>query len=144
MRSLPSKTSGFTLIEVLIAATILFLIIAMSTEVFRVVTTSSAKAQRAVEVSSVVPLIVESVRQELQTGRVTQDTDGDGSFMSVEYYWRAQLLEKRPAPERFDPDEMEVKTYRDRFYFWTVELTIQLNDYSREFVYEEVTWDENL
>lgn len=136
-----SKAKGFTLIEVLIAAVILFLFLAMASQAFNQSAMSSVKAERAAKVAAVVPLLLQNIKQQISLSRNTSAT-GKGQFADVGYSWRANLLSRKPPARRLDPDTMEMRDYDERFNLWQVELEVSLDSYSHRWQYEEVSWYE--
>jgi prepilin-type N-terminal cleavage/methylation domain-containing protein len=131
---------GFTLLEVLIASIILFLFITMASQAFSQSALSSRKAERAVKVASMVPLLVETIRGQILAVDTPQDVGGEGQMLEVGYQWQAKLIHRKPPAARFDPAHMEFKTYDDRFNLWSVEVVVSIDTYQRSWIYEEISW----
>jgi prepilin-type N-terminal cleavage/methylation domain-containing protein len=134
------NSQGFTLIEVLIASTILFLFLAMAAQAFSQSAQTSIKAERAAKVAALVPLLVENIRGDIHADKSPSDKHGQGAMLDMTYQWRASLLERKAPVERFDPSEMEFKTYQDRFNLWKVDVMIVAGSYQRNWQYEEISW----
>lgn len=80
---------GFTLLEVLVAAFILFLVIATMTMVYRGAMGSSLKAQRVVQMSALVPQLRNTITERLaEVGSISRQ-EGEGSMDGVYYQWQA-------------------------------------------------------
>ena len=136
------KSKGFTLIEVLVASIILFIFVAMAAQIFRQSAVSSLKAERAVKVAAVVPLVVENIRSKIMDAKDLSDVSGQGRLQEVEYIWRASLAQRLPPIEGFDPRTEEFRTFEDKYSLWNVDITIVIGNYERHWVYEELTWYE--
>jgi type II secretory pathway pseudopilin PulG len=134
------KNSGFTLLEVLISSIILFLFITMASQAFSQAAQSSLKAERAVKVASLVPLLIENIRGKILDVDTLGDFGGQGQMLDMQYHWQAQLLQRKAPASRFDPSSMELKDYKDRFNLWSVELVVTLGKYQRSWQYEEISW----
>ena len=135
-----SKQRGFTLIEVLLSAVILFMFLALAAQAFSQSANASLKAERAAKVAALVPLLTNTIKDRISQARGPERLNNEGRFMELSYRWQAQLLERKPPARRFDPAEMEVKEYNDRFNLWQVELTVSLGSYRRQWRYEEISW----
>ena len=133
------KSRGFTLIEVLVASVILFIFVAMAAQIFKQSAVASIKAERAVKVAAMVPLVVENIRSQIDAAKSLDDVIGQGQIKEVKYQWRAVLSQRKPPLAGFDPDILEFRTYVDKFNLWHVDLTIYVDDYERHWVYEELT-----
>ncbi|NQZ06000.1 MAG: type II secretion system protein [Algicola sp.] len=131
---------GFTLLEVLIASMILFLFITMASQAFSQSAQTSRKAERAVKVAAMVPLLVETIRGQIMAVDTPQNVGGEGQMLEVQYHWQATLIHRKPPAARFDPSAMEFKTYEDRFNLWSVEVVVSIGTYQRSWLYEEISW----
>lgn len=138
------QQSGFTLLEVLISAVILFLVIAMLTQIFSTSSRASKAAERAVKVTSSMPLFVQSIREELtqETPTLGSQKRGQGELLGLRYAWTAEVTDFKAPPDRIDVDLGEMKQYQPKFALWHVELIIGQGDYERIVSYREFTWKE--
>lgn len=142
-KSMPNvRCRGFTLIEVLVATVILFLFITMAAQIFRQSADSSLKAERAVKVSALVPLVVENIRNQIDEAKSLGTLRGKGQLQEVTYQWQASLAQRMPPIEGFDTLEQEFRTFEDKYNLWNVDLTVSIGNYQRHWVYEELTWFE--
>lgn len=135
-----NKAAGFTLIEVLVASIILFMFIMMASQAFSQSAQSSLKAERAVKVAGIVPLLVDNIKSEIFAAKTLADVVGEGHFQQVNYSWKATLVERKPPIEGFDPLLLDFRSYKDKYNLWRVDLTVSVDKYQRHWVYEELTW----
>ncbi|MFT4925938.1 MAG: prepilin-type N-terminal cleavage/methylation domain-containing protein [Phenylobacterium sp.] len=131
---------GFTLIEVLIASVILFLFLAIASQAFNQSATASRKAERAVKVAGLLPLLTENIRSEIVAVQQITDQSGQGSLFGLHYQWQATLLERLGPPRRLDAEVEGLKTYDERFNLWQVNVTVSEGSYQRSWQYEEISW----
>ena len=134
------SSHGFTQIEVLIASTILFLFLAMASQAFSQSAQTSIKAEREAKVAALVPLLIENIRGQIHADKTPRDKVGQNTMLDMNYQWRATLIDRKPPVERFDPNEMEFKTYEERFNLWKVDVMIVDGTYQRNWQYEEISW----
>ena len=140
--SINNEIRGFTLIEVLVATVILFLFIAMAAQIFQQSATASLKAERAIKVSALVPLVVENIRNQIDNTKSLGSLRGEGQIEEVKYRWQARLTQRKPPITGFDPLTLEFRSYGDKYNLWNVDLTVSMGSYERHWVYEELTWFE--
>ena len=133
------REAGFTLIEVLIAATILFTVLAVASETYRNALLASAKAETVVEMLTPLPLITSSIRNQLRTNPVER-LQGAAELLGVEYSWQAETARYGSPAPRFDPDQIEFTEYSPRYRLYDVELKLQLRGQQRTFLYQELAW----
>jgi len=131
---------GFTLLEVLIAATILFTAIAVASETYRAALLASRKAETLVAMLTPLPLITSSIRNQLRSNPVER-LEGGADMMGVQFNWQADTVRYEPPPSRFDPDELDFKTYPPRFRLYDVRLELQLRGQNRVYLYQEIAWE---
>lgn len=134
---------GFTLIEILIAMTILFAAVATSMLAFQNSMQSTERAARAVTLLTPVDDIVAHIRGDLQQ-RVLQDAanefTGEGRVLAVDYQWRAVIDERRNPSEATATLESERVNERREFILYRVELTLAQDRAQRDFEYLELVW----
>jgi len=133
-------TKGFTLIEVLISSVILFLFLAIASQAFNQSATASRKAERAIKVAGLLPLLTESIRNEIVAVKQSNDQSGQGSLLGLSYEWQATLLERLSPPRRLDSGEGGYKSYPERFNLWQVNVTVSEGSYQSRWQYEEISW----
>lgn len=131
---------GFTLIEVLIAATILFAVIGVVSQTYRGATIASSKATRSAELLGITPLLLDTIRFRLKMEKTDRQIDDEGVLNGFEFQWNAHVIKKGAPPSRFSPDDGEIVSFDNKFYLWQVNLTVKKQDYSQTFEFEELTW----
>ena len=135
-----TRQGGFTLLEVLIAATILFTVLAVATETYRNSLLASGRAEGLVSLLTPLPLITSSIRSQLRSNPVDQ-LDGRADLLGVAYEWQAVTVRYGAPPRRFDPDATDFITYKPRFRLYDVRLKLRRGGQERTFLYQEVAWE---
>jgi prepilin-type N-terminal cleavage/methylation domain-containing protein len=134
------RERGFTLLEVLIAATILFTVLAVATETYRNSLLASSRAEGLVTMLTPLPLITSSIRSQLRSNPV-ETVSGDSELLGVEYRWEAATVRYGSPPRRFDPDRTDFVDYPKRFRLYDVKLTLRRGGQERSFLYQELAWE---
>lgn len=134
------REAGFTLIEVLIAATILFLVIAVAADTYRSALLASRKAEGLLELLTPLSLVTAAVRDSLRSTPREQLTGG-GELLGVHYRFQAATARYGPPAARFDPDAGAFTRYSPRFRLYDVRLTLSKGERQREFLYQELAWE---
>jgi len=120
------KNSGFTLLEVLVASTLLFACISVVTLIFKSAYVASQKAQIKVEQTGVIPallpLIQQSIRQ--QTTRFGDQLSGNGIIWGMNYQWQAHVIAFKSPADKFDVDTTRMESYPKRYKKWLVSLEL--------------------
>lgn len=130
---------GFTLIEVLVASFILFLVIAAITMVYRGALLSSHKAERSLQFSSLVEPISEQIRLNLQSS-TNNEVQGQGSMGAVTFNWNAIKAFQAKAPPLVDAERSVVTQGEKTFKLWDITLELQLETATRDYHFSEVSW----
>lgn len=86
------KAAGFSLLEVLIAGFILFLVVSTASVVFSGAIKSKVNAENAVLMHGYTPLIAEHVATLVTMG----ESSGSSRFLDVEYSWVAKSQKQKP------------------------------------------------
>jgi prepilin-type N-terminal cleavage/methylation domain-containing protein len=131
---------GFTLVEVLIASTILFTVLAVASEAYRNALLASSKAQTLVEMLTPLPLMTSSIRNQLRTNPVER-LQGEAELLGVQYRWEAVTARYGAPAPRFDPDEAEFIEYGRRYRLYDVTLELSLRGQQRNYLYQELAWE---
>jgi len=134
---------GFTLIEVLISAVILFSAVAAGTLVFRGSMILGDKASATVRISDALPTIMERVREAL----MEQKIKGEGRFdEEISYSWITEAAKSsRNILSAFDETTGGLEYGRFKIALNNVRLIVGSKDgpFSRRkmtFRYQELTW----
>jgi len=138
------KTQGFTLIEVMVAAVILFSVIASVSMIYRGAFISSQKANDHIKITGVLPSVLSTVRYNLrqQGNSPLTEINDQGNTWDVSYQWQAELLEYKSAPDRFDVDNGKFITPQKKYKLWQVTLILKNNGLSKKYKYKELSWSD--
>jgi prepilin-type N-terminal cleavage/methylation domain-containing protein len=134
------KSSGFTLIEVMIAGVILFIALTSMTLVYRTAAISSMKASSNVNFSSNIGLIMNTIQGQIRNNNITEETMGSGVVGGASYQWSTKLIENKGAAKRFDVDEGMWVEQPKKFYLWHVELVVEQEQRIRTYHFKELSW----
>ena len=134
------RQAGFTLLEVLIAATILFTVLAVATETYRNALLASSRAEGLVNLLTPLPLITSSIRSQLRSNPVEQ-LEGGAELLGVSYSWQATTVRYAPPARRFDSDTGDFRDYPPRFRLYDVRLELARAGQERVFLYQELAWE---
>jgi hypothetical protein len=134
-----NHSRGLTLIEVLIASTILFVAITVVSETYRASLAASDRSDRFIRLVTPMPLITSSIRDVLRT-EVQPRVVGGGRILGVDYQFEAASTAFLPPPRRFDPDAGEVVDYAPRYRLYDVKLELKRAGVRRSYIYQEVAW----
>lgn len=130
---------GFTLIEVMIAAVILFTVLGFASLAVKNARQSSESAADSIVLYEPVPLIVDQIREVLQQ-QAAEQLQGSGAIFGVQYQWTADRLQFAPPVPRFDPDLTIFVSYKPRFAKYQVHLSLKKDNKSRDLTYQELSW----
>lgn len=133
------RQAGFTLIEVLISATILFTAITVISEGYRAAMLSSRRAETVAAMLTPVPLVVSAIRSALRDDPAERQ-EGASEIMGVKYRYEATTALFAPPARRFDPDRTEFVDYAPRYRLYDVHLTLNYRDQERVYLYQELAW----
>lgn len=139
MRTTPRTSRAFTLVEVLIASTILFATITVISESYRASLMASEKATRTAQLLTPMPLIIGQIKNKLlQTP--DERVQGRGSVLGVTFEFEARSTAFASPPARLDPGSGLEITYKPRFRLYDVKLTLRSGTVQRVFDYQEIAW----
>lgn len=140
--SLRAKSAGFTLIEVLVATTILLATIAVSSNIYLTSIANSSAASNHLVINRVAPSLIDgiqfSIRQGAQQGQTT--LGNQGVEWDVKYQWNAVVERSSSAPQYFSDIERRWIRSERQYQLWAVALTLELNGTTRELRYRELAW----
>ncbi|WP_404401724.1 prepilin-type N-terminal cleavage/methylation domain-containing protein [Idiomarina seosinensis] len=142
----PGRQQGFTLVEILIASTILFMVLASATLSYRTLVHSEQQASEVVELHSVLPILYATLQNNIrEQNELASSMNGSGELMRWNYDWVATRNRVVAPAERFDPNLSEFTEYEPRYAVYDIELRISLRDGARagkqrQFNYQELIW----
>ena len=144
MTNNPRAQKGFTLLEVLVASLILFLVIVTMMNVYRGAILSSSKAERSLSLVAEVPQLRPLITQEIQASSGESYIERSGVIGEISFQWRAEPVIKGRAysPENEDMDSPFYRSGRGStlLYLWVVDLTVSMEGMQRSYQFEELSW----
>ena len=133
---------GFTLVEILIASTILFMVLASATLSYRTLVSSEQQASEVVELHTVLPVILDTLQNQIREQELLTELSGSGEIFRWKFEWIATQLRKTPPARRFDPNLSEFTDYQPRYAVYNIALTVATKDgKTRNFEYQELAWE---
>lgn len=130
--------AGFTLVETLVAAVILFSVLTSAFLAFQGAITSSSRAESRLSLLAVVPRVRAEVTQQM---RGSNAVSGSGVMGGVAYEWRASLSTNGAA---LNIDDLGSSTglapQARQFSLWRVTVSLEQSSSRRDFVFTELTW----
>ncbi|WP_198678720.1 type II secretion system protein [Pseudidiomarina insulisalsae] len=135
-------SEGFTLIEILVAMTILFATVVTGVIAFQNNMQNSVKAAEVMHVLSQVDAARSSIRFTLQHEQQTSGADLYTQDVKVD--WQANEVAYLPPAPFFDEDTGSFNQFAPRFHLYAITLTMQYGSTKRVFNYEELVWDETM
>jgi prepilin-type N-terminal cleavage/methylation domain-containing protein len=130
---------GFTLVEVLIAAVIMFTVLATATLSLRSAFTASERAARVTELLAPLPWITPLIRESLRADPAPE-REGGGRLFGVDYRFHATTARYGAPAPRFDPDVTDFVEYPPRFRLYDIELELERDGETETFLYQELAW----
>ena len=130
------KQGGFTLLEVLLAGFILFLVLSSMVLVYRGAMLSSSKAERSLLISAAVPPIRSLITERLREKAPIANHNGAGRYADMEYRWVATLTDIG-RPSAIVEEDAGVTL---RYFLWDVEVTVSRGDARRNYRFREISW----
>lgn len=97
------RALGLTLVEVLVAAVILFAALSLSALALKSLRQNSAQAEKVIKMAEPVRMIVLTVQQQIRA-KPEAELTGAGEAFKVSYSWHAAVVKTGSAPSRFDLD----------------------------------------
>jgi len=136
------KIEGFTLIEVLMASVILFASIATVSMIYSGAFISSERANQHVKLSSILPSLLANIRDDIRTEGNTLETQltQKGQVWSIDYQWRANLVDQKSAPSKLDVDTGDYITPPLKYKLWQVNLETKYQSTVKEYQFYQVSW----
>jgi prepilin-type N-terminal cleavage/methylation domain-containing protein len=133
------SNKGFTLIEVLIAAVILFSALALTAELFKASSFSSEKAYRSALFNQVHPAAVSAIKLQLKEkvrNSSIETSRGTVTIFGIVYSWNATILSIKP-PAFYQGD---IALGKPRFGLYNVDVTATWKQKEQTFSFEVATW----
>lgn len=139
MNSKLKQQQGFSLVEVLVAALILFSTLAMVAQIFSASTFSANKAAQSARFYQIHPVAISAVKVALRDAakqREMSDFSGNIVIFGINYQWQAQRIVFLSPKQDFDEDFTQPK----RFGLFEVTVNANQGAKSQQFSFEVTTW----
>jgi hypothetical protein len=130
---------GFTLVEVLIAATILFAALTVISDSFRASIVASRRADETVRLLAPLPFLVETIAAQIRE-KPDAKVSGGGQLLNVDYQFEATSILFKPPLPKFNPETTEREVFEPRYHLYDVSLTLRRPGVQRIFKYREIAW----
>lgn len=130
---------GFTLVEVLISAVILFSALAVAAEIFKVSSYSADKASASARLYQINPVAISAIKGQLkeqQKKNSNSHFEGSLTIFGIEYDWLAQRISYLP-PTVYEGD---VGNQKPRFGLYIVNVTAKQSSKQQTYTFEVATW----
>lgn len=137
-----AKANGFTLIEVLIAGSIMFIVLVMVTDSFLTARNSARHAENVIAMLEPVSFIREDIKRQLFQGAGENKT-GEGAAGQIRFSWHAAVTERAAPPSRFDLESNTTTEYAEKFYLYQIDLILYFNGQEKSLNYNELIWRTN-
>ncbi|MGL1957062.1 MAG: prepilin-type N-terminal cleavage/methylation domain-containing protein [Colwellia sp.] len=136
------NNTGFTLIEVMVAAVILFSVIATVSMVYRGAFLSSEKADEHINVAAVIPSVLATIQTEIRNKENEQKNllTGKKSAWQINYQWHAKLLEQKSPSKKYDAFTNKLASAPIKYKLWQVQLTLEYKGYTKQYQFKELSW----
>ena len=138
---------GFSLVEVLVAAVILFMVVTASLVIYRAAMSTSIRAESALRLSMDIPQARELITREIQSGFSNPPRSGRLALSGVDISWEAQLLASGQVTDLEavtiggGGSAAQTIALDRKFYLWEVSLLATLGKQQRNLSFKELTWD---
>lgn len=132
-----NSSKGFTLVEVLIAAVILFSALAIAGELFSASSLAATKAAKTAQYYQQATVAISTIKSDIRqryNPQTKQPMEGHVLINGVQFNWRAEVQDIFARPQGID--EVEPPTPRFAYYQVRVESPVNL----REFDFSVVAW----
>ncbi|QYJ74055.1 type II secretion system protein J [Shewanella sp. FJAT-52076] len=133
-------SKGFTLIEVLIAFVILLTVVGSISFAYRSAVLSNTKAASAVEMESLLSLLMPTIRARLLMEKDLAPQTQEGILNDTVFSWQAKVVEKGSAPRQLSPEDGDWIEFPERYYLWNVTITFKRDFAEREYSFKVLTW----
>lgn len=139
MRSFRDKR-GFSLIEVLVAAFILFMVVTTVSVVYSNSVSSISQATSSLRINQYAPLIIENIKTKLREVESAQ-LQGEGHFLGVDYSWSSQQKERRKVIASMDTESLKnEQTGNKDIVLWLVTLNLNFKEKQRNYEFYALGW----
>ena len=139
------SSQGFSLLETLVAAFILFASLTTGLMAYQGALIVSGKAKTTVEILSVVPFVRSQISSAIRSSVSAQPLTGEGELGEVAFTWSAVV---NRSGEAIDFENRQVadgtvngiQQKRQVYYLWSVNLSLKQGEISKNFFFKEFSW----
>lgn len=137
-----TKSKGFTLLEILVASTILFFSVVSLALIYKTSFIASEKAVSKIEQAAVIRALLADIQADirLRTTRDANSLNGTGIIWGIAYNWEANVEQLRSPPDKFDFDLGRIESYPSRYKLWQVKVNLGDGTGGSTFEYNELSW----
>lgn len=130
---------GMTLVEVLIAAVILFAALSLSAVTLQSLRQSSAQADKVIKTLQPARMVTLSIQQQIRS-QPQDNMSGSGTVGDVSYQWQANVIQTGSAPEQLDVNSGTIAVPPERFRLYQVELQLEMQGRVEQLQFKELAW----
>ena len=135
------RRAGFTLLETLIAALILFSVLAVMTEVLRTSLRSSVTAEASLTLSEAAAALRPQITDTLRNQDPRQNLHkGDGVYNGLPFRWSAEKINEGRTLTIVESEVASAADQGRPVYLWSVELIVNSDARERRFAFTELSW----
>lgn len=131
---------GFTLIEMLVAAVILFMAVTSGLLVYKASLDNNIRIQKRYEMMTMTEMAVGHIKTAIRKGQQS----GTARLGEVSLRWNTEIIRRAAPPSRFDPNVTEFVSYKPRYQLHDVNVVMTNGEYRYQFSYKEVAWPTNV
>lgn len=133
------NSGGFTLIEVMIAAVILFSAIAVTADLYKSTLLSADKAANSAAFYQIHPVAISAIKSnllELHKKGSKPRFSGQLSIMGIQYQWTANRTSFKSRAQ----DVLNIQTLPNRFSLYHVAVEASRHQKKQQFTFEAAAW----
>lgn len=133
-----TRQSGFSLVETLVAATIMFSVLVSAFLAFQSSITASAKAETRIELLASVPRVRVFVTEAIRSDGALS---GAGNAGDITFDWSATSVTQGLAVDLSAAGDGPSGFLERKFNLWRVAVKLELKGSQRDFFFTEITWE---
>lgn len=135
-----SSSKGFTLIEVLVSAVILFAVVSLSASIYSTSLISSQKIKDHLKIQQIIPIVLPQVKESLlatyHENRLLAQMDGQFILGGVNIDYHAIREDQSTKSKSTNNDNVASSLVE----IWNVQLSVRYENAVNDFNYKELVW----